>query len=527
MSSGTALLSDIPAPVRRRSAMARLRPGGIPWLLWHELRLFNRRSDKPKLALALLGFVLVVFHGVGVLLALGLRTAADKGLLDWAPVLGGSGLLVLGVMVATALATAVDAFYTRGDLDLLLSSPLPPQRLMLVRALGIAVTVVLGMSVFLLPMVNSLAVMVSARWLLAYVTVPALALLATAIGLALALALFRLIGPSRTKLAGQILAGLLGFLVVLAGQIPNLMQQAKALPDWLTAPLDRLAGAKPLLAALGQVLTGQSAPVLLVPLLALALFVLIAWGLAPAFVRTLAGAAAVPATPRRRSAQGSRRLRPRGPRASLRIKEWRLMRRDPSMLAQQLLQNLGMLVPLSIILFTKPIPGTDGTLSLAWTGLVLLVPLLAGSLLWLTLSAEDAPELVGTLPVSATTVRWAKIEAALIPAFAPLLLVPLFVLPHSPRVALILLAYAGLAGLSASLLSLWYAKPGKRKDFAQRRKGSLTLGLGEMFLSLAWLGACTLALLKPLGGLIAAVVLVCVLAGVRALFTPLAPRTPG
>ena len=60
------------------------------------------------------------------------------------------------------------------------------------------------------PFINVLAMRGGARWLAAYGVVAAMGAVATAVGVALTIALFRLIGAKRTRLIAQIVAAVIG-----------------------------------------------------------------------------------------------------------------------------------------------------------------------------------------------------------------------------------------------------------------------------------------------------------------------------
>jgi ABC-2 type transport system permease protein len=102
------------------------------------------------------------------------------------------------------------AFFERGDLDLLLSSPLPSRRVLTVRAVGIATTPFLWFAAILTIVILPLAAVGEVRWLAVYPMLAAIALLASATGVSLAMALFRLLGARRTRTVGQLIAAFIG-----------------------------------------------------------------------------------------------------------------------------------------------------------------------------------------------------------------------------------------------------------------------------------------------------------------------------
>ena len=172
----------------------RLRPGSAAWLLRHEARLMLRGRIH--------GGVLIT---IGALVGLVLHAAAWPLLHLWrgglAPaamvVLGTAMLLVVSLMVAQAIALSVDALFVRGDLDLLLASPIAPRTVFLVRSLGIAFAAIVAYGFFVTPFANMGLFTHHAGLIAIYPALVALALLTTALGMAATLALVRWLGAER------------------------------------------------------------------------------------------------------------------------------------------------------------------------------------------------------------------------------------------------------------------------------------------------------------------------------------------
>ena len=106
------------------------------------------------------------------------------------------------------------------------------------------------------------------------------------------------------------------------------------------------------------------------------------------------------------------------------------------------------------------------------------------SLTWITVSAEETPELLQCSPASAARVRNAKLVAALAP-LGLLLAVPLAIITAmAPAAGLAATAGATAAAYAAGLINAWYPTPGKRSDFLRRRRsGSILVGLAYFFVS--------------------------------------------
>src|SRR5215831_5690371 len=133
--------------------------------------------------------------------------------------ISGCALLSWSLMVSQALESVTRAFYTRADLDLILSSPVAARRLFVVRMATMAASITALALLLSAPFINVLAIGGGAHWLAAYGAVVALGANATAVALGLTVALFRAIGPRRTRLIAQIVAAVIGAAFVIGLQV--------------------------------------------------------------------------------------------------------------------------------------------------------------------------------------------------------------------------------------------------------------------------------------------------------------------
>ena len=132
-----------------------------------------------------------------------------------------AGMLALSwsLMLSQAMETVTRAFYTRGDLELILSSPVAAWRLFAVRIVAMAVTIALMSLVLWAPFINVLAWRGGARWLAVYLAVLALATIAVSLAIVAVVAMFRAIGPRRTRLIAQIVAAFIGAIFAVSLQV--------------------------------------------------------------------------------------------------------------------------------------------------------------------------------------------------------------------------------------------------------------------------------------------------------------------
>ena len=128
-------------------------------------------------------------------------------------------LLSWSLLLSQAMELVTRVFYSRSDLELILTSPTSPRKIFSVRIGRIAVEVALLAMLLAAPSIDVLAVLGGARWLVAYGVVAAMGAMATAVAVALTLALFRTIGPKHTRLIAQIVAAVIGAAFVLGLQI--------------------------------------------------------------------------------------------------------------------------------------------------------------------------------------------------------------------------------------------------------------------------------------------------------------------
>jgi len=474
------------------------RPGSTLWLLAHEMRLAGRRWGRrrggraPNRALRLaLTFALpvVLTLAVGVPLGLALRRFEVTPTPVAAAVGAFTLVTIFTLMLSQSLAAAVDALYERNDLDLLFSSPLEPRTVMTVRFLGVAASVFRVSAYFFVGPLIAIAVLGHPQFLAAVVVLFALALASAGTGLLLTAGLFRLIGPRRTRTIGQVLAALVGASIFLASQMRQILGDDRT--DSTMQQVIRLAR-DPAYQFPGldwplRALIGQPLPLLAAAAIGAGIFgVANAW-LGPRFAADAAAAAGV--------GRGGGRARNAGaafaggPFATTLRKELRLLARDPALITQVMLRVLYML-PLGFVLVRQAGDGADYTLPGGAAALVLVASQVAGSLAWITVSAEDAPDLLASAPAHVSLVRRAKLAAAALPVAALLtpILIPLILLAPLPGFAAAVGCAAAVA--ATGLINVWWQRPAKRSEFRSRRPASWFVTVAEIFVAML-IGAAT------------------------------------
>ena len=134
--------------------------------------------------------------------------------------------------------------------------------------------------------------------------------------------------------------------------------------------------------------------------------------------------------------------------------------------------------------------------------LAMLAGQLAGGLVWITISGEDAPDLVASAPVATSQILRAKILAATIPVAIIMLLPLAFLARQSLYLGVLTAAACTVAALSATLACLWTQKPRPRKTFGYRQKGSVLANLAETALNFCWFFALAAVLWKSVWALV-------------------------
>ena len=460
---------------------------------WHRLCGFLRAKTSTK-AFVLLGLVVVGLHLAAWPLAAGLLgQEADAGAVA---LLGMGFVIVLPWLFSQGLTGSTRALYSRGDLDLLLASPLPPQKILASRAMAVAIESFGAIGLFLLPVVDMAAWQGGARWIAVYPVLAATVLLATGISLGVTLGLFRLLGPKRTRAATQVLATLVGAWFVICAQIFNFLPVAnrEALREAMAHPAPGgwfdPNGALWLPA---RAAAGDGLALALWSALGLGVFVLAIRLLAEAFSRgalIAAGAAAVGAKVgvEKNGLKAHFRCDRAG---ALRRKEWRLLARDPYLLSQVLLQSLYTL-PVAVVIWKSLGPNGSLALSVA-PALVAIAAQLAAALAFLAASSEDAGDFVATAPVAVKELLQRKLEAVALPVALFLALPLAGVAWADPRIGLLTLIFALAAGASTASLNFWKPLENKRGDLIKTHAQNKLVGLVEHGLSMCWAVSALLA----------------------------------
>jgi len=521
--------------MRLRAAMSA--PGSLLWFARFETRLAWRdllammtagRRDRPdrrgrparRRGVAIGLITLPIFLHAVAFLVLYFVAAGIRADLPTFIVVTAGILLAGSAMLAQAMETVTRTFYIRSDLELILSAPVQAGKLFAVRIAAMALSSAFMSMLVIGPFINVLAWRGGVQWLGAYGVLMAVSITSTALAVALTILLFKIMGPARTRLVAQIAAAIIGGMFVIGLQVAAMLS---------TGTLSRFAFLRseyalthvpdihsvfwyPARAAMGDwyslafVLCGS-----------VLLFVPITARYAPRFA-DYALTASSRSHKAVREQSGGRDFRVEPAASALRRKERRLLLRDPWLMSQSLMQLL-YLIPPAVLLWNSLGRGSAVSLVLVPV-LIMTAGQLAGGLAWITISGEDAPDLVMSAPMTAWGLLRAKIEVVM-------QCVGVVLFPFAGLLALISLRQAlavaigsAAAAASSTAIQLWFRSQSKRSHFRRRHTSSRIATLSEALVSITWAAAGAVAVVNTLFAAIAALVALGILACVRAL----APR---
>jgi ABC-2 type transport system permease protein len=493
----------------------RLEPGTFPWLLVHDLRL-NWRRFTDMLGGARPRTMAAVLLTGGVLLHL-----AAWPVVGWlspyihSPQAGSGPITAFLVctftwMIAQSLFGATRTLYDRGDLDLLLGSPLTARRIFAAKAAAITASTLGSLAFLTLPIANMGALLDRTEWLGAYPTLIGLALIATSIAIVLSIGLFFLVGPRRARVYTQMTGVCIGGGFVLAAQIAAMLPAStrESFMGWIgSTALPGQSEARSVLSLPINALLGDVTAAMWVLVTGLVMFAAAVALFGERFARASIAANGASVGSNAASSALARHKFRSGIARSLRLKEWRCLARDHNLFAQLGLQII-YTIPIAVILLRSEM--MPAMLALAPT-IVLIAGQVAASLAWITVSGEDAPELIASAPVAPSAVDRAKLTAIALPLFTILALPLLGLAILSLKLALLTALFAAGAGASTALVNLWHPMPGNRRGMLRRHSQSKLIGLVEHALAIIWSFSIMIALIGGIAVLIPIGLVACVL----------------
>ena len=469
-------------------------PSALTRFSRHELRLAWRdwawmfsgwRSTSLRRALIGMGLFYAIMHLIAYAVLSPRLTAGFVPDQTALAVLSVTVLLSFTMMLSQALESVTRAFYARDDLDLILSSPAPSRDLFVVRIVMMALTSWVMSALVISPFLNVAVALGGGRWFAGYVVLLAVSLIATGGGVLTALMLFRTVGAQRTRLYAQILAAVVGAAFLIGMQVVAILSFGSMSRFTLFDPAflaDHAPAAGSTWWFLAHAVAGQTNAVFLLFAVSAVFFALGTWRGAVQFRRIVVLALGVTErTPRGRAHE--RVFRSYSPLGALVYKELKLIARDPWLVSQTLMQVL-YLIPPAVMLWINFGKNTEISVIIAPV-IVMALGQLAGGLAWLTISGEDAPDLIATTPVPAFTRLWAKVLSVLTLVAAMILPITLGLALVSLWGAVVTFTGAMIAAASAILVQLWFRTQAQRTTFRRRQVASKASTLAEAAASIA------------------------------------------
>jgi ABC-2 type transport system permease protein len=480
------------------------KPGTAIWLMRHHIRTRLRGKAgtsrvqsivRNLVLLSFLAFAIVNFGG-----SIAKVLANLNGNYDHPPIVLKAGIILSAFVISllgSSLISAYALFTDRDDLDLLLASPLPPQRILLARMLQSAYSAFFTATLMGTIVFGYAIVTVDLRFILIYPVLFSFMVFDLAISFVIARALLLRFGLRR----GRTISMVAGFGVLICGVLAFQVNSQIGSPsgDKLLAELfgpNIKASLSNLLSPIGRLAFGHWPDTLGLFLAALAAFI----GVGAFFWDRFAKDAALMAGQAQHVQTGSAKTKikfSRGIFLTTVLKEWRSMLRDPFVIVQ-VATPLVSLIPLGLALWGLQRPGS--ALPIEWLTAVIgfLVVMfggqVAGTLAWTAASIEEAGDLLLSSPADGGRLFWSKALATAIPSFAFLSLAMMVIAISDQKAALLGLAIGSIGLACCGAVEFLRPRPARRAKMTQRPDRSImSVILGASF-SMVWASAAAVAM---------------------------------
>lgn len=488
-------------------------PGSILWLARHQIRLSWRLGRLGKKMPSWLKpvFTILFVAFLSFTMGYGIAKAFEAAAGDYKQISSLAGAIVLTLMISGISMNMMGSFMTiteKGDLDLLLSSPIPPHRFVAARLISSAWRGFCIYAGFATIFFGASIVMISPMFASIYVVVAGFAILDAALTYMIArqaLLWFGLRNGRRAIItlgAVGVLVGLFGYQMVSSsgslGQLAAKEDDPNAslvlLHDWVVALTSNLSW-------LGGTILGDWLGALVFP---------VAGAVVSAAVLHFAGKRYDQdvaflngqndhAPHKARKAHARQFRRP----ALVMVfhKEWLSLTRDPLFVSQLIVPLFTMVPFLGFVWNAMANPEEQSEMApvmgAVFAGITVFnVTMLTSSLAWLTASVEEARDLLQASPLDPKIILQGKVLAASGPAIIELFLVAALVAWAWPVAALTILVMGTATCAGACVIEFSRPRPTKRPKMTQRPDRSLVAVLFGLGLGILWACAAGLAAAK-------------------------------
>lgn len=427
------------------------------------------------------GLVLLGAIGFGLgVVAFGAGMAADDAAEIW-PLLALGLIGVFLWMIFGALSLIAGTLFLRGDMDLLRASPLDPRAIAIVRLFNI--------SVFcsVIPLIGAVGIFVGAlirgawSFLWAAPATLAMGMMATALAVIVAFGLVQVIGPRRIQSTVHLVSAFAGLGVLAVFQTNNFVDWPGTKTGWFVYWLTQAYQTQQDLAifAVPRAIFARGP----IPLTAFVFGSVGVYAVTMAILgKALMELAAQPIQTRAQAARGPARAFTSGAIWSVVLKEWRIIRRNPMVLAAlgaQMFYLLPAVVSPIALAFRRGAADPQTIAVFLAAGCVLGSSTMAGRGLWIVAGGEHAPDLLRTAPAHPGVIRWGKIfsVAGISVMLCAIIISGALLFGVSWFDAAIALLGAAITALAVGRVQWRYIKPISMKDLNRTARFSLVGGL--------------------------------------------------
>lgn len=470
------------------------RPGSSFWLAHHNVSMSFRRVQRGHEGLSVGGIIGALILAIIIIVPLAITTymgiksldaRADALIANFA-----SGIMLFFFItgVSTTMMAMVENYTDRGDLDLLLTSPMRVENIVAAKLYSsvwrdFALYFLICVSLFTLPII-----LIDFKYLWFIPAAIGFSLILSSFSFSTGQLILQVFGAAKgrkiTRTIGAFLS--ISWIIFLIFQRPIITKIIASNPQLSGLEIEKYTW-------IGRAFAGDYAPALLLLALGVASFALARRSAASGFAKIAAQLMGSPEEELSNAKQKDAfKFSTKLP-LSLISKEWRIMRRDPMTYVQAFAPMAGLL-PAMMQGFMTP----DGRYVFTPIVYPAIATVAAGqivlALAWVAVSLEDASDLLNVSPQKQSEIILAKAMAVMIPGLLIILLFSLLCLFHSLWLAGICFAFGLISIFSSAIIEFLRPRPTKRVKLTQRPDRSMISVFVSLGLSISWaIGANMLA----------------------------------